>query len=125
MTIREAIDSIAPLKDLLDKEVNGRTAFLLARIIREIEKIYQDFQVSKNKIIEKYADYDSTTKMCKTDEHGNILIPNSSLPDFNKEFNALLDTHLKVMIEPISLTDLGQLNFTTQQMINLLPFIKE
>ena len=124
VTIKELTESINIFKELLEIKLNGRSAFLLARIIREVDKEYLAIQNIRNNLIEKYCIKDENN-IPIIDENGNNTIIKEFVPNFNNELNELLQTTITLNIEPILLKDLEQFNFTTEQMLKLMPFIKE
>lgn len=97
------------------KELKAKVAFQLARIAREINKEIELYQSSKKELFDKYVikNNDGTWKV---DDQGNMHVPPEEIDNFNKDFNDLLNTIIKLNVEPINLDDLNNETFTIEQM---------
>ena len=124
LTVKELIDSIEPFKELLNLKLNGRTAYLLGRIMREVDKEYSNFQNTRNKLIEKYEMKDENGNRIINQE-GNISIAPDKIDKFNQELMDVLQTKIEICADTINLADIEKFEFTPQQIMILMPFIKE
>lgn len=124
LTVKELIDSIEPFKELLNLKLNGRTAYLLGRIMREVDKEYSNFQNTRNKLIEKYEMKDENGNRIINQE-GNVSIALDKIDNFNQELMDILQTKIEICADTINLADIEQFEFTPQQIMILMPFIKE
>lgn len=124
LTVQEMLNSFNTLQDLLDKKLPSKTAFTVARIIREIEKESNTFQTARNHLIKLYGEVDKNGNLI-TDAEGNIQVKNEDIPAFNKEITDLLNTTITLNIDKINITDLNNLDFTPRQFLFLHPFIQE
>lgn len=124
ITLSELMDSASVMQELAKKPMKTKAAFQTARLMREIEKEYSLFQESRKGLIDKYADKDENGEP-KADENGNYTVPKENIEEFNKELKEMLDQTLSLNVEPISIEDLGDADFTPADMMLLAPFIKE
>lgn len=124
ITLSELMDSASVMQELAKKPMKTKAAFQTARLMREIEKEYSLFQESRKGLIDKYADKDENGEP-KADENGNYTVPKENIEEFNKELKEMLDQTLSLNVEPISLEDLGDADFTPADMMLLAPFMKE
>jgi len=124
ITLSELMDSASVMQQLAKKPMKTKAAFQTARMMREIEKEYSLFQESRKGLIDKYAEKDENGEP-KTDENGNYTVPKNRIEDFNKELKEMLDQTLSLNVEPISIEDLGEADFTPAEMMLLTPFNRE
>ena len=124
ITLSELMDSASVMQELAKKPMKTKAAFQTARLMREIEKEYSLFQESRKGLIDKYADKDENGEP-KADENGNYTVPKENIEEFNKELKDMLDQTLSLNVEPISIEDLGDADFTPADMMLLAPFMKE
>jgi len=124
ITLSELMDSASVMQQLAKKPMKTKAAFQTARMMREIEKEYSLFQESRKGLIDKYAEKDENGEP-KADENGNYTVPKNRIEDFNKELKEMLDQTLSLNVEPISIEDLGEADFTPAEMMLLTPFVRE
>lgn len=117
------IDSTEALKALMTKPLKARTAFAVARIAREVEKEYNLFNQSRTELIQKYGEKDENGEL-KVTEEGNYTVSKDNIAEFNTSFQELLDTEIEINAEPVSMDDLGDVDFTPNEVLNLEAFIK-
>ena len=123
ITMRDVVNSLTTLQELLDKKLKSKTAFTLARIIREIETEYKTFQQSRTNLIQKYGARDEENNLI-TDENGNIHIAADKVEAFNTEIEELLDVKITLNANKIQLEDLDEVDFTPRQMVFLEQFVE-
>ena len=124
LSARELSESVDAFKALLEIKLNGRLAYLLARIMREVEKEYGVLQDTRSTLIRKYCVKDENGTPF-VDEQGNNTIEKEYINDFNEEWSAVLHTNITLNIDPIPLKNIENFDFTTEQMLRLMPFIEE
>lgn len=124
LTVKELTDSIQSFEEMMSMKVGARLAYLLGRIMREVEKEYTTFQNARGELIKKYGVKDENGELV-VDEEGKNNIPRENINKFNQELNELLDAKIILYADPIELKDLEQFEFKAQDMFRLVPFIKE
>ena len=124
LSVRELSESVEAFKTLLEIKMGGRPAYLLARIMREVEQEYSAFQQARNSLIMEYCVKDENGTPMR-DEQGNSSIDKEHINDFNAKMNELLNTIITLNADPIPLRDIEQFDFVMAQMFRLVPFIKE
>ena len=101
----------------------ARTAFKVARLIRELDKENEMFDKQRIDIVTRYAKRDENGDM--VEENNQVLIDDDKMQQFQDEFNALLDTEVEVNAEKLDIEDLGDIELTPKQIMNLEKFINE
>ena len=123
-TIEEILKSADVLNDLVARQLKAKTAYHVARLAREVNREAQLFEEERTKLVEKYAEKDENNKL-KIGENGNISVAKENLENYVKEITELTKSEIELNVEPLELSDLGEEDFTAQQMENLMTFIKE
>lgn len=123
LSVKELTESVEAFKMLLEMKLNGRPAYLLARIMREVEKEYTNLQNTRNNLITKYCVKDDNG-VPVVDEQGNNTIEKEYINNFNTEWNEVLNATITLTADPIPLHDIEQFDFMMEQMFRLMPFIK-
>lgn len=123
VTVNELINARKPLQEISSRELPAKTAFLIARIIREIDKEYTTFENARREIILKYALRNDQGELTTLD-NGNVQISPENIETCNKQIQELLNTAISLNIEPILIEDLNTLMLTPAQGYNLMPFVK-
>ena len=123
ITIRlnDILNSIPIFREISNKSLPIKTAYQLARLIRELDRESTTFDESRRKIIEKYAERDENGEFKQTDE-GNIIIMPEQINACNQEMAELLDTEIEINVEPIEIESLASIELTPAQMFSLEPF---
>ncbi len=123
ITIRlnDILNSIPIFREISNKSLPIKTAYQLARLIRELDRESTTFDESRRKIIEKYAERDENGEFKQTDE-GNVIIMPEQINACNQEMAELLDTEIEINVEPIEIESLASIELTPAQMFSLEPF---
>lgn len=104
-------DSIQELNNIIDLDINAKSAFRLMRIIKELSSLVEDKLKLEKKIYEKYVEKDSEGKVIiAQDEQGND-IPNAvritNIDAFNAEMLELMEITNEINYDKIKFEDLG------------------
>lgn len=123
ITIRlnDILNSIPIFREISNKSLPIKTAYQLARLIRELDRESTTFDESRRKIIEKYAEHDENGEFKQTDE-GNVIIMPEQINACNQEMAELLDTEIEINVDPIEIESLASIELTPAQMFSLEPF---
>ena len=123
ITIRlnDILNSIPIFREISNKSLPIKTAYQLARLIRELDRESTTFDESRRKIIEKYAERDENGEFKQTEE-GNVIIMPEQINACNQEMAELLDTEIEINVEPIEIENLASIELTPAQMFSLEPF---
>lgn len=122
--LSDAVNSIEVFNSLVEKPLSARTAYQVAKLIRELNQEINLFQATQAKIAEKYWECNEDGSV-KVDEEGYWHISKEKMPDYAKEVNELLASKIEVNAEPIDLNELLEEKFTPIQMNQIMVFIKE
>lgn len=123
LTIYEMINAEPVLNKLLNVSFNGKKAFVISRLLKQIadeEKMYNEARVE---ILKKYAD---------KDENGNPVVINDDISMTTearecavKEIEELLGTKIQITSNKIPLEWLEDIEMTPLEAINWAAFIEE
>lgn len=122
VTVKEVVIANQILNKLKQNYFNGKVAFVLARVIREIQKENEIFELTRMEIINRYADKDEEGNLLQT-ENGSIHIAEDQLPKCNSELSDMLSTTIELNIEPIKEEWLANAELTLEEAIALEPFV--
>lgn len=120
-TILESMDT---LKELAQKELRGRTAYQVGKLIKKIDEEFSLFNETREKLIHKYAAVDENGEFI-LNENNAYTFKDNNYNLFMDEINSLVGTEISIDASPIQLDDISELQFTPAQMVQLDPFIEE
>lgn len=123
ISLRELVDSSETMKKLSQKSLKGKTAYYIARLLREIDKELTLFNETRGNLIKKYGEKDENGDL-KIDENGICKFIPEEMEKFYSEMNDILNNIIELNANKINLNDLEELNFTPNEMIALEPFIE-
>lgn len=123
-SIKDIIGGKEVFKKLAEMPLNIKVAYNIARIIREIEKENKTFEDTRQKLLFKYGEKDSSGQLIINQNNQITIIP-EQINNYNKEIQELLDEKIKLNVEPISLNDLGEIQITPAEIYQINMFIKE
>lgn len=124
VTLNDILNSSETFREISTKSVPVKTAFRIARLIRELDKENVTFDESRRKIIEKYAERDENGGMKQTDE-GNVILQQDKINECNNEMLDLLNTEIEINVDKLHVDDLGDIELTPAQTLSLEAFIEE
>lgn len=124
LKLNDLLNSAATLKILSTKSLKGKTAYKIARILREAEKELILFNETRLEIIKKYGKKKENDELI-TDENGDCIIKDEYINVFNEEIDELLNNKIEINVDKIKIDELDELNFTPSEIINLEAFIEE
>ena len=116
------INGIEVLQKISNSPIKGRTAYKVGKLLKRIEEEFDLFNESRRKLINRYA---------IKDEHGEPISDNGSykivpelVDDFNNEVNGLLETIVKIDLDPIPIEEIENIEFTPNEIILIDDFIE-
>jgi len=122
--LRNIVESADIMRELSNKSLKGRAAFRVARLLRELEKEFTLFNEKRMDLIKEYAQKDENGEM-KSDENGNVTLDQDRLNEFYQSLDELLNADVEINAEKIDSEDIGDIEITPAQIINLEAFINE
>ena len=123
VTLNDIITNNSLFREIHSRPMPARAAFKVARLIRELDKENEMFDKQRIDIVTRYAKRDENSDMIE--ENNQVLIDDDKMQQFQDEFNALLDTEVEVNAEKLDIEDLGDIELTPKQIMNLEKFINE
>ena len=120
--ISELLNSTETLQKLSQKDFKAKLAWSISRLLKAAEAEIQAFNDTRMNLIKKYGDKDENGELV-TDENGNCKIDNTSVEEFNKEFNELINTEVEINANKLTFDMLENIDFTPSEMAILEPFV--
>lgn len=124
VTLNDILNNAEVFREISAKTLPVKTAFKVARLIRELDKENATFDESRRKIIEKYAEREESGEIKQTSE-GNIVIQPDKIEECNREMIELLNTTIDINADKLNIDALGDIELTPTQMLGLEAFIEE
>lgn len=121
VTVGQIVNAIPVLNKLVGENFMGRKAFIIARLVREINKEGETFETARVELIKKYGEKDENGELIVTE--GNVHIPIEFLTICNEELAKLQDTEVEINAEKISIEWLEEINLTLAEATMLEPFV--
>lgn len=123
--LSDVIRSIDGLVAIQEKDLPGKLAYNLGRIItaaqREVEQ-YNDF---REKVIQKYCEKNEDGTLKTTDDGANYIVIPGKEGDAQQELNEILEEEIELNANPLNLNELEKYDFTPKAMALLVPYIQE
>ena len=123
VTLENIINSAESLRALAQKELKGKTAYRVSRMLRELDKEYSLFNETRAELIKKYGKKDENGELVVS-ENGDYTLEQEHIEDFYKEINELLKNEVELTVDKIDIDDLENITFTPNEMLMLEPFIE-
>lgn len=117
------INSVSIMQQLANSQLNGRTAYTVGKLIKQIENEINLFYETREKVVNRYGMKDENNELI-IDEQQYKIDPDH-LEEFNAEILNLLDTDIVFNINPIKIEELENLELTPAQMLLIDDFITE
>lgn len=111
------------LTELGKCSLSGKSAFAVARLIREIDNEMKTFETIRMDIIRKYADKDENGELIL--EEGNIHLSEENVTACNNELMDSLTQTIELNANPLKYEWLEKIELTVPQAMALEPFMEE
>jgi len=119
MTIKSIEDS---LQKLMNKELNVRIAYRLAKVLKIITTELQEVEKARIELIRKYSD--APKQDGKSDPvSGQVQVAKEKEQEFFKEFNELLQEDVEIEFEPIDISELDDIKLSPLDLLKLTDFV--
>lgn len=120
--VGQIVNVIPILNKLAEGKFLGRKAFVIARLVREINKESETFELTRIELIKKYAEKDEKGELIITDD-GNVHISTENLANCNEELLKLQNTEIEINAEKIPVDWLEEITLTLTEASILEPFV--
>lgn len=118
------INGAEALRSLATKSLNGKTAYRVSRLLRELDKEYSLFNETRTELIKKHGMKDENGEL-KVNENGDYTIDPEHVNEFYQEITEMLNNEIEISANKIALEEIENLEFTPNEMMTLEPFIEE
>lgn len=92
-------ETISVLNNLIERDINPKSAFHLLKILSVIDKIIKDKNFIYNKILKKYA--------TQGENPNEYIVDNDKVEEFREEVDELLNIKHELDIDPLDIDNLG------------------
>lgn len=118
ITLKELLQNVNSLSNLLNKELPVKTAYRLGRLSKAIQSELDQFNLTRNNLIKKYGkEKDGQYQIDPEDK--------TTMKKFEKEIEELLSVEITIdAYDPIAVDDLGDIKLSAMDMGNLSIFFK-
>lgn len=124
LTVKEVMESVGVLNEIMEQPFHGALAFKISRIIRELRKEVESFNTERDKIIRVFSEKDENGKPVLL-ENGNIKIRSDLVKECNDEFEKLLGTSIEINAEKLDLDELDEIEITPKKMESILVLVDD
>lgn len=124
LTVKEVMESVGVLNEIMEQPFHGALAFKISRIIRELRKEVESFNTERDKIIRVFSEKDENGKPVLL-ENGNIKIRSDLVKECNDEFEKLLGTSIEINAEKLDLDELDEIEITPKKMESILVLVND
>ncbi len=121
VTVGQIVNAVPVLSKLVNEIFLGRKAFMVARLVREINKEGETFEMARAELIKKYGTKNENGELIITD--GNIRIPAENLDACNDELSTLQHTDVEINAEKLPIDWLDDIGLTLSEAAALEPFV--
>lgn len=125
LKLKEMLDSISVLRELAQKQLKGRVAYRVAKLLKKVEEEFTLFNDSRQKVVDTYGERDENGNLAINPETNEYVFSDENFKLVTDEINAILDNTVTINANKLQLTDIEDLDFTPAEMVALTPFIEE
>ena len=120
LKLSEIYSLVRSLPKLTNKELPIRISYRLLKLLKSCSEEMETLEKSRIKLIKKYSSD-------KKDDKGKeeMVVSDENKDKFQEEFTSLLEEEVKIDFTPIAIKDLGEITFTTNDLMSLQKIIKE
>ena len=123
VTFLDMLNANGVLHKLQHETLPGKQALIVARLIREVQRELETYDVVRMEIIDKYALHDENGQMMI--ENGNASIPEENLMECRKELEENLSQEVNLNVTPIEEDWLDAIQLSVDEALGIEPFIKK
>lgn len=104
------------VKSLMSKPLPIKTAYKLKGVVNTVNDELAKYESLRKELIDRLSNKKEDGSI-ETDNSGNVLFSNENRMEYFKELRELLD--MDVEVPTIKLSDLGEINVTTDEIFSL------
>lgn len=124
MKLKDVLDSMPVLKQLGERQLRGRVAYNIAKIMKQVENEFNLFNDARQQVIEKYGEKDDNGELKINEETNEYVFTPENLKSVSEELNMLLDQSVSINANKIKVEDLDTLGFTPVEMVAIEGYIE-
>lgn len=115
ITLGEVDTAKDSLRSLMAKELPIKVSYRFAKLAKQLSDELNQLEDQRKELIKKHGD---------AKDDGTFKIPDDKRETFLKEYEDLLSLEIDVNFEPVTVDQLGDINISSAQLVNLHRFIE-
>lgn len=123
VTVNEILDSVEFFKKLGNMPLQAKVAFKVTRMMKAIDEEIANFGSAKQQVLKRYADLNERGELI-LNEKSEANVKEENREKYRAEMIELLKTEINLQIDPIELDELGDIDFTPNELMDIEKFIK-
>lgn len=123
ITIKEMLEIQRIAPKLAEANLNIKTAYKVAKLLKNIDSEYTVYVKCVNNILIKYGELDSEGKLIPSGQ--GYKIQEGKFDVCEEEINSLLNFEIEIPDVQFNCEEFSNLNLTINELFPLLPFIEE
>ena len=125
LKLRDLLDSMNVLRELGQKQLKGRTAYTVAKILRQVENEFSLFNETRQKLVNQYGAKDENGNLKINPETNEYIFEDENVEIVMNEINTMLDSNVSLNANKIKLSDIEDLDFAPAEMAMIDSYIEE
>lgn len=116
-------ESLQSLNELIEKDINAKSAFKLTRIVKHLSSIVEDKVKMEKKIFDKWVQKDENGRPLLAKNDNGEVIPDavliSNVDEFSNEMSDLLNIENEVPFDRVKFEELGLQTIKIKDLIKI------
>lgn len=125
ITLKDLLDSAEVLRKLSQKQLKGKTAYNVARVLREVESEFNLFNETRQKIVQQYGEKDENGELKINTTTNEYVFSEENLKTITDEINNILGSTVNLNANKIGLDEIENVDFTPAEMMLIQSYIEE
>ena len=125
ITLKDLLDSTEVLKKLSQKQLKGKTAYKVARILREVESEFNLFDETRRNIVQQYGEKDENGNLKINMKTNEYIFSEENLKIVTDEINNILASNVNLNVNKIELNEIENIDFTPAEMMLIQAYVEE
>jgi len=122
--LKEVFSLTRSLPVLTNKELPIKISYRLLKLLKQCSVEMESMEKARIKLVDKYAETEEERE-ASPDKDKGIKVAEAKIPDFQREFEILLEEEVEIDFEPILISDLGDISLSAKDLLSLQIILKE
>ena len=125
MRLKDMLDTVGTLRGIASKELRGRAAYNIAKIMKQVDNEFTLFNEARQKVVDKYGEKDENGNLKINADTNEYIFADKNLEAVTKEINEILDSEVELNANKLTIDDLEDLKLTPTEMASIIELIEE